>query len=179
MRFHLGLTPPRMMILSAWHLLETNKKQKLIDSSSWAKYLAHMTSFNSVLSQHPLPLAFCRVEAGFPSPADDYMEGSLDLNEHVIKHPSATYFVRASGDSMTGAGIFDGDLLIVDRSLEPVHGRIAIVEMDGQLTVKRLFKLKGRFLLESENVSYPPIELQEENEVVVWGVVTHVLHKLL
>jgi DNA polymerase V len=107
------------------------------------------------------------------------MEGSLDLNEHVIKHPSATYFVRASGDSMTGAGIFDGDLLIVDRSLEPAHGRVAIVEMDGQLTVKRLFKLKGRFRLQSENVNYPPIDLQEENEVVVWGVVTHVLHNLL
>ena len=138
-----------------------------------------MTSFNSVLSQHPLPLALCRVEAGFPSPADDYMEGSLDLNEHVIRHPSATYFIRASGDSMTGAGIFDGDLLIVDRSLDPVHGRIAIVEMDGQLTVKRLFKSKGRFQLQSENVNYPPIELQEENEVIVWGVVTHVLHNLL
>ncbi len=139
-----------------------------------------MPSFTSEISkQCPLPVAFCRVEAGFPSPADDYMEGPLDLNEHVIKHPSATYFVRASGDSMTGAGIFDGDLLIVDRSLEPAHGKIAIVEVDGQLTVKRLFKLQGRFLLQSENVNYPPIELQEENEVVVWGVVTHVLHNLL
>ena len=126
-----------------------------------------------------LPLTLCRVEAGFPSPADDYMEGSLDLNAHVVKHPSATYFVRASGDSMTGAGIFDGDLLIVDRSLEPAHGRVAIVEVDGQLTVKRLFKSKGRFSLRSENANYPPIDLQEENEVMVWGVVTHVLHKLL
>ena len=132
-----------------------------------------MPSFSSI------PLALGRVEAGFPSPADDYMEGPLDLNEHVIKHPSATYFVRASGDSMTGAGIFDGDLLIVDRSLKPVHGRIAIVEMDGQLTVKRLFKSKGLFLLQSENASCPPIELQEGNEVMIWGVVTHVLHNLL
>jgi DNA polymerase V len=132
-----------------------------------------MTSFDSV------PLAICRVEAGFPSPADDYMERSLDLNEHVIKHPSATYFVRASGDSMTGAGIFDGDLLIVDRSLEPSHGKVAIVEVDGQLTVKRLSKSKGRFMLLSENVNYPPIELQEENEVMAWGIVTHVLHSLL
>lgn len=130
-------------------------------------------------TQCPLPLALCRVAAGFPSPADDYMEGSLDLNEHVIKHPSATYFVRASGDSMSGAGIFDGDLLIVDRSLEPVHGKVAIVEVNGQLTVKRLYKLNGRVLLQSENESYPPIELQEGNEVVVWGVVTHVLHNLL
>jgi DNA polymerase V len=127
----------------------------------------------------PLPLAMCRVEAGFPSPADDYMDGSLDLNEHVIKHPAATYFVRATGDSMTGAGIFDGDLLIVDRSLEPVHGRVAIVEIDGQLTVKRLHKLNDRVLLQSENENYPPIELQEGNEALVWGVVTHVLHDLL
>lgn len=132
-----------------------------------------------ISTECPLPLAVCRVEAGFPSPADDYMEGSLDLNKHVIKHPSATYFVRASGDSMTGAGIFDGDLLIVDRSLEPVHGRVAIVEVDGQLTVKRLYKLNGVLLLQSENENYPPIELQEGNEVVVWGVVTHVLHNLL
>jgi DNA polymerase V len=107
------------------------------------------------------------------------MEGSLDLNAHVVKHPSATYFVRVSGDSMTGAGIFDGDLLIVDRSLEPVHGRVAIVEADGQLTVKRLFKSRGRFSLHSENASYPPINLPEETEVIVWGVVTHVLHNLL
>jgi DNA polymerase V len=132
-----------------------------------------------ISTECPLPLAVCRVEAGFPSPADDYMEGSLDLNEHVIKHPAATYFVRASGDSMTGAGIFDGDLLIVDRSLEPAHGKVAIVEVDGQLTVKRLFKLNGRLLLQSENVNYPPIEVQEGNEVVVWGIVTHVLHNLL
>ncbi len=124
-------------------------------------------------------LAVCRVEAGFPSPSDDYMEGSLDLNEHVIKHPSATYFVKASGDSMTGAGIFDGDLLVVDRSLEPVHGKVVIAEVDGQLTVKRLLKARGHISLQPENASYPPIEFQEGNEVVVWGVVTHVLHDLL
>ena len=127
----------------------------------------------------PLPLALCHVEAGFPSPADDYMEGALDLNEHVIKHPSATYFVRASGDSMIGAGIFNGDLLIVDRSLEASSGKVVIAEVDGQLTVKRLLKLNDGFSLKSENSSYPPIELQEGNEVVVWGVVTHVIHDLL
>ena len=119
------------------------------------------------------------ISAGFPSPADDYMEGALDLNEHVIKHPSATYFVRASGDSMIGAGIFNGDLLIVDRSLEASSGKVVIAEVDGQLTVKRLLKLNDGFSLQSENSSYPPIELQEGNEVVVWGVVTHVIHDLL
>jgi len=134
---------------------------------------------SGIARQRPLPLFLCHVAAGFPSPADDYIEGPLDLNEHVIKHPSATYFVRASGDSMNGAGIFNGDLLIVDRSLEPIHGKVVIAEVDGQLTVKRLSKLKDRFSLQSENASYPPIELQEGNEVVVWGVVTHVLHNLL
>ena len=128
--------------------------------------------------ERSFPLALCHVEAGFPSPADDYSERRLDLNEHVIKHPSATYFVRASGDSMTGAGIFNGDLLIVDRSLEPVHGKVVIAEVDGQLTVKRLVKLKDYFSLQPENSNYPPIELEEGNEVVVWGVVTHVLHDL-
>ncbi len=140
-----------------------------------------MTAIIPTAPEHAclLPLALCRVAAGFPSPADDYMERSLDLNEHVIKHPAATYFVRASGDSMTGAGIFDGDLLVVDRSLEPAHGRVAVFEVDGQLTVKRLFKSKGLFLLQSENADTPPIELQEGNEIMVWGVVTHVLHNLL
>ena len=80
---------------------------------------------------------------------------------------------------MTGAGIFPGDLLIVDRSLEPSHGRVVIAEIDGQLTVKRLFKLNGRIALQSENPNHPPLELQEGNVVVVWGVVTHCLHNLL
>jgi DNA polymerase V len=134
---------------------------------------------SEIARQCSFPLFLCHVAAGFPSPADDYIEGPLDLNEHVIKHPSATYFVRASGDSMNGAGIFNGDLLIVDRSLEPIHGKVVIAEVDGQLTVKRLSKLKDHFSLQPENASYPPIELQEGNEVVVWGVVTHVLHNLL
>jgi DNA polymerase V len=138
-----------------------------------------MPTASKTAKQCPLPLALCHVEAGFPSPADDYMERLLDLNEHVIKHPSATYFVKVSGDSMTGAGIFHGDLLIIDRSLEPVHGKIVIAEVDGQLTVKRLSKLKDSLSLHSENADYPPIKLQEGNEVVVWGVVTHALHNLL
>jgi DNA polymerase V len=132
-----------------------------------------------IVKKCSLPLALSHVEAGFPSPADDYMEGALDLNEHVIKHPSATYFVKASGDSMIGAGIFNGDLLIVDRSLEASSGKVVIAEVDGQLTVKRLLKLDDSFSLQSENSSYPPIDLQEGNEVVVWGVVTHVIHDLL
>lgn len=134
---------------------------------------------SKTIKKYSLPLALCHVEAGFPSPADDYMEGALDLNDHIIKHPSATYFVKASGDSMVGAGIFNGDLLIVDRSLEASSGKVVIAEVDGQLTVKRLLKLSNNYSLQSENSSYPPIDLQEGNEVVVWGVVTHVIHDLL
>ena len=140
---------------------------------------AIIPDISEIVRQCSCPLFLCHVAAGFPSPADDYIEGPLDLNEHVIKHPSATYFVRASGDSMIGAGIFNGDLLIVDRSLEPTHGKVIIAEVDGQLTVKRLSKFKDHFSLQPENASYPSIELQEGNEVVLWGVVTHVLHNLL
>ena len=95
---------------------------------------------NNTLS---LPLYSSKVPAGFPSPADDHMEGKLDLNTHLVKHPTATFFVKASGDSMIGAGIHDGDILVVDRSLEPRQSRIVIAAVDGQLTVKRL-KKKGK-----------------------------------
>lgn len=123
-----------------------------------------------------LPLYATRVQAGFPSPADDYMEDKLDLNSHLIQHPSATYFVRVTGDSMINAGIHDGDLLIVDRSLDAVDGKIVIAAIDGELTVKRLgSKNKTRYLF-AENPRYHPIELKKENDVVIWGVVTRVIH---
>lgn len=126
----------------------------------------------------PLPLFACAVPAGFPSPADDYMEGQLDLNEHLIRHPTATYFVRASGDSMIGAGIHPGDILVVDRSLEAVHGKIVIAAVDGHLTVKRLHKNASGTFLMPENKQYRPIKLNEEQDVVIWGVVTTVLHEV-
>ncbi len=104
-----------------------------------------------------LPLYSNKVPAGFPSPADDHMEGKLDLNNHLVKHPTATFFVRASGESMVGAGIHDGDILVVDRSLEPRHGKIIIAAVDGQLTVKRLQKRGSKTLLAPENKKYKPI----------------------
>lgn len=126
----------------------------------------------------PCPLAFftCRVEAGFPSPADDYLEGTLDLNEHLIRRPAATFFLRVSGDSMTGAGIYPGDILIVDRSLPPADGRIVIAVIDGELTVKRLSRRHGRIRLLPENPRYPPIEINAEQDLRVWGVVVHAIH---
>ena len=125
-----------------------------------------------------LPLYSNKVPAGFPSPADDHMEGKLDLNNHLVKHPTATFFVRASGESMVGAGIHDGDILVVDRSLEPRHGKIIIAAVDGQLTVKRLQKRGSKTLLAPENRKYKPIELTENNDVKIWGVVTNVIHEV-
>ncbi len=126
-----------------------------------------------------IPLYSCSVKAGFPSPADDYVEAQLDLNEHLIKHPSATFFVRASGDSMINAGIHSGDILVVDRSIEACHGRIVIAAIDGELTVKRLHQQGSGIQLLAENPLYAPIHIREEADLVIWGVVTNVIHPVL
>jgi DNA polymerase V len=118
------------------------------------------------------------VSAGFPSPAEDYIEGKLDLNLHLIKNPAATFYVRVSGDSMTGAGIHSGDLLVVDRSLDAVSGRVVIAVLHGELTVKRLFVEGERLILKAENDSYEPIEVKEPQELSIWGVATSVIHLL-
>ena len=127
---------------------------------------------------YELPLYSCAVQAGFPSPADDYMEGKLDLNKHLVKHPTATFFVKATGESMIKAGIYPGDILVVDRSLNPAHGKIVIAALDGQLTVKRLHRSsKGTYLL-PENDGFKPIRIEEESSLVIWGVVTNVIHSV-
>lgn len=118
-----------------------------------------------------LPLFIHSVPAGFPSPADDYLDRSLDLNEYLIKHPAATYLARAQGDSMEGCGIYNGDLLIVDRSLEAQHGQIIIAALDGQLTCKILDKNRQRLLAANKN--YAPIPIGEYSELVIEGVVVH------
>ncbi|MBA2657176.1 MAG: translesion error-prone DNA polymerase V autoproteolytic subunit [Tatlockia sp.] len=125
------------------------------------------------------PLYSSTVRAGFPSPADDYIETYLDLNAYLIKHPASTFFVRASGDSMVGAGIHHGDLLIVDRSLEATEGRIVIAAINDELTVKRLRRDKGRVQLCPENANYSLIEISEGQQLVIWGVVTSVIHEPL
>lgn len=119
-----------------------------------------------------LPLYSHSVRAGFPSPADDYIEKSLDLNEHVIQHPAATYFVRAHGESMIQLGIHNGDLLVVDRALEANHGDVVIAALDGQLTCKVLDLRRGRLL--SGNELFQPISLKDL-DVIIEGVVTHSL----
>ncbi len=125
---------------------------------------------------YKLPIYGAKVAAGFPSPADDYIEGSLDLNEHLILHPAATFFVRVSGLSMLDAGIHPDDILIVDKSIEPIHGKIVIAAIDGELTVKRLYKRDRIVRLMPENENFTPIELESESDLVIWGVVTNVIH---
>lgn len=125
-----------------------------------------------------LPLFASRVPAGFPSPADDYVDQRLDLNDHLIDHPAATFFVRVTGDSMTGASIHDGDLLVVDRALEPTTGRIVIAAVNGELTVKRLALREGTAWLVPENPAYAPLPITEGLDCVIWGVVTRVIHSV-
>ncbi len=122
------------------------------------------------------PLFLVPVPAGFPSPADDYLEGKLDLNEYLIQHPAATFFFRVTGDSMTGAGIHSGDLLIVDKAGEPRDGSVVVAVLDGELTVKRIERHDGRLFLAPENPSYPLIPITEEQSFQVWGVVKHAIH---
>jgi DNA polymerase V len=125
-----------------------------------------------------LPLYTCPISAGFPSPAEDYLEAKLDLNQHLIKHPVATFFLRVSGDSMIGAGIHEGDLLIVDRSIEPTNNRVIIAAVNGELLVKRLRLKRKKIYLESENPGYPSLLITETMDFLIWGVVTNVVHSL-
>lgn len=126
----------------------------------------------------PLPLFVGKVAAGFPSPADDYVEKTLDLNELLVQKPAATFFARAQGVSMINAGIHHNDILIVDRSIEPVPGKIVICALNGELTVKRLDLDNGQWQLKAENPDYPDMVIFEDLELVIWGVVTNVIHPL-
>lgn len=125
-----------------------------------------------------LPLYGTRVAAGFPSPADDYIETKLDLNQYLVKHPAATFFVRVEGDSMIGAGIHPDDILVIDRSIKPTDGKIVIAVVNGELTVKRLRILPNYVVLQPENDKFSPIRVTEEMNFSIWGVVTSVIHSL-
>jgi DNA polymerase V len=127
----------------------------------------------------PLPLFGCRVPAGFPSPADDYVEDRLDLNELLVQRQEATYFLRVQGDSMVGAGIHPGDLIVVDRSIDAQDGHVVVAEVDGSLTVKRLRYRLGMPELHPENPAYPVIRFKEGQELRIWGVVTSSVHAVL
>ncbi len=125
-----------------------------------------------------IPLFNSKVAAGFPSPADDYIEKTLDLNDLLIQKPAATFFVRAEGESMLGAGIHPNDILVVDRSLEPLVGKVVICALNGELTVKRLKSIGNEIILGAENPAYSDIRVQKDIDLVIWGVVTNVIHTL-
>ena len=118
------------------------------------------------------------ISAGFPSPADDFKEIRISLDKELVKNQESTFYARANGDSMVEAGINDGDLLVIDKSLSPENGKIAVCFIDGDFTVKRIIKEKGKLYLKAENKKYKSIELKDENELIIWGIVEYVIKKL-
>lgn len=125
-----------------------------------------------------LPSFSAPVSAGFPSPADDLIDKKLDLNEALIAHPAATFFVRVQGESMKDAGILDDDLLVVDRSLTAKNGQVVVAVINGEFTVKKIKKDKNRLFLMPENKNFSPLEITEEMDFMIWGVVTYAIHSL-
>ncbi len=138
--------------------------------------IMHVLAQPQLLSPPELTLYSGKVSAGFPSPVDDNVQAKINLNDHLIKTPQATFLVRATGDSMIHAGIYDNDILVVDRSLEPRHGKIVIAVLNGELTVKRLHIKHQQTQLIAENPKYPPLVIRCEDDFMIWGVVTFVIH---
>jgi len=133
--------------------------------------------FPEFLSHHQLNLFSSQIPAGFPSPAEDFLDKGLDLNEYLIKNKSATFLIKVHGDSMINAGIFDGDMLVIDRSVQPTSGKIVLGVLNGEFTIKRIEKIKNKLFLIAENESFNPIEITGEMEFKIWGVVTFSIHK--
>jgi len=129
-------------------------------------------------SELELPYISAGISAGFPSPALDFIDLSIDLNRHLIKHPSSTFYGRVKGDSMKDAGIHDGDLLVIDKSLEAADDKIAVCYIDGEFTLKRIKLDKNCCWLMPANDAYQPIMVSEDNDFMIWGIVTHVIKKM-
>ncbi len=127
---------------------------------------------------HSMPLAHTGVSAGFPSPADDFKELRISIDQEVVKNEEATFYARVAGQSMQGAGLDDGDLLVIDRSKEPEDNAIAVCFIDGEVTVKRLKVEAACIYLMPENPNYSPIKVTEDNQLIIWGVVTYVVKKV-
>ena len=138
-----------------------------------------MDSFNSTNKKFRIPLLSDSVSAGFPSPADDYTEENIDLNEHLISNPFSTFFLRVKGDSMINAGIKDKDLIIVDKSLIAKPGNIIIAMIDGEFTIKRLSIKNDELYLKAENHNYPDFRFKNHIDVQIWGVVIYSIHSYL
>ena len=125
-----------------------------------------------------IPLARESISAGFPSPAEDYIELDIDLNRHLLKNPTSSFFLRVSGNSMNNAGIYNNDLLIIDRSINPKSGDVVVAILDGEFTLKRLVKENKNYYLKADKEDYPIIDLCEYNEVIIWGVAIYSIHSL-
>ena len=138
-----------------------------------------MNSFNSTTKSFKIPLLNDSVSAGFPSPADDYTEENIDLNEHLISNPFSTFFLRVKGDSMINAGIKDKDLIIVDKSLIAKPGNNVIAMIDGEFTIKRLSIKNDELYLKAENHNYPDFSFKNHIDVQIWGVVIYSIHSYL
>jgi len=154
---------------------------KVVDIQAWLQEQKLSESVAAIYdcdvsTKLELPLFLCPAAAGFPSPADDYVETRLDLNALLVDHPAATYVVKAAGNSMIDANIHDGDLMVVDRSVEAAHDDIVIAVVNGEVTVKRLYWLDQEVLLVPENSNYKAIAITENSEFQIWGVVTNVIH---
>ena len=147
-------------------------KLKSIHSSPTLEF--YIPDYSTELS---LPFVDAGIKAGFPSPADDFIEMSIDLNKHLIKHKDTTFFATVKGHSMKNAGIYDGDLLIIDKSLEPQNDKIAICQIDGEFTVKRIKIEQNVVWLIAENEDFEPIKVTPDNELIIWGMVTASIKK--
>ncbi len=152
------------------------KPNKAAAEKNLTKVEIHPADFTTNLD---LTLASTDIAAGFPSPALDFIDLSIDLNQQLIKHPSATFYGRVKGDSMMNSGIADGDLLVIDRSFEPVSGKIAVCYLDGEFTLKRIKIEHGQCFLMPDNPDFKPIAVDIEQELVIWGLVTYVIKKML
>ena len=145
--------------------------------------LSHISMIKQVIQKNAVsyrrPLYSGKVQAGLPTPIDDSIDTYIDLSEYLIKQPDSTFFLTVSGDSMKDAGINTGDMLIVDKSIDATHGKIVVAAVDGELTVKRLSNQDGKIQLQPENPEFQPLDITEEHYLVIWGVVTHVIHQTI
>jgi DNA polymerase V len=131
-----------------------------------------------ISTKMPLPFVDSGIAAGFPSPAEDYIDLALDLNKELVNNPSSTFYGRVKGSSMKDAGIHNGDILVIDKSLEPTNGKVAVCFIDGEFTLKRMKFVDKKLFLVPANEDYDPIEVTKENDFIVWGIVTYIIKKM-
>lgn len=153
-------------------------KQDRIQPLKKGKGIGQILSYEEGIELE-LPIYKSEIKAGFPSPASDYIESTLDLNKFLVKHPAATFFVRVEGDSMIDANITSGDILIVDRALQPEKYKIVIAAINGELTVKRIHHYEDKLYLQPNNKNFEPIEITADMDFHIWGVVTYIIHKAM